>query len=513
MPRSYAMTALATEVEANATEVELDPLLVELVKIRTSQINGCGFCLDVHTCAALSGGVTLERLAVLPAWRETQFFSEQERAALALAEAVTLVADGHAPDDIYASVAKTLPDAQLSAESWLAIVMNAWNRIAITSRHPVGPTPHGRSTRLSSPAPLGPLRTGQATAGRWGPLLPASAGPSLVRLVLFDIPNWQLGPPTREGTRRDYPREPPECAVTDTLVTHAALRQRVLDDHMFSVDLGLAKPSTFRLQLFTTPNARPVAIATQTPTEGMSLTNGAERYAVAVWHQYFSDDKEPPLWIQRELGHSREIFQLVSFTVGGRHGLASPQWRFVPGEALAQLVGVAVDPDRGEEYAPQEPEPVGTLHYAVAWVARLPRPDPVREPHCMPVGVPWWRRLVRQVLPSRRTEYCCWYQSGDWHKVSETAIRLVRQSQRNAVPTDGIASHVLAQAETEGLTGWELDALDTIVSPADGIQIEPDGDGHRFYINGQHRAQALLDAGVHRTIVISWQISADGGAP
>jgi alkylhydroperoxidase family enzyme len=93
----------------------------------------------MHMRVALDGGETVERLAVLPAWRETQFFSEQERAALALAEAVTLVADGHVPDDIYASVAKTLSDAQVSAVTWLAIVMNAWNRVAITSRHPVGP--------------------------------------------------------------------------------------------------------------------------------------------------------------------------------------------------------------------------------------------------------------------------------------------------------------------------------------------------------------------------------------
>ena len=138
-PAAYkAMTALTTEVEANATEVGLDPLLVELVKIRTSQINGCAFCLDMHMRVALDGGETVERLAVLPAWRETHS-SEQERAALALAEAVTLVADGHVPDDIYASVAKTLSDAQVSAVTWLAIVMNAWNRVAITSRHPVGP--------------------------------------------------------------------------------------------------------------------------------------------------------------------------------------------------------------------------------------------------------------------------------------------------------------------------------------------------------------------------------------
>lgn len=144
-PTAYkAMTALATDVEANATEVGLDPSLVELVKIRTSQINGCAFCLDMHTRDALDRGETPERLAVLPAWRETQFFSEQERAALALAEAVTLIADGHVPDDVYASAATTLSDAQLSAVTWLAIVMNAWNRIGITSRHPVGPT---RSSR------------------------------------------------------------------------------------------------------------------------------------------------------------------------------------------------------------------------------------------------------------------------------------------------------------------------------------------------------------------------------
>ena len=301
--------------------------------------------------------------------------------------------------------------------------------------------------------------------------------------------------------------------MTDPLLAHAAMRQRALDDHMFAVDLGGAEPSTFRLQLFTAPDARPIAIATQTPTEGMSLTNGAERYAMAVWHRYFPDDAEPPLWIQRELGRNREIFQSVTFTVDGRHGLTSPQWRSVSDETLAQLVGVAVDPGRGEGYAQQESEPVGTLHYAVAWVAHLPRPDPVGRPNCMPVGIPWWRRLVRQLIPNHRIEYCCWYHGGNWHKVSKTAIRLVRQCQRNAVPVDSIASHVLTQAEIEGLTGWELDALDTIVSPADGIQIESDDDGHRFYINGQHRAHALLDAGVHRTIVISWQVSTDDRAP
>lgn len=139
-PTAYqAMAALAGEVDAKTSEVGLDPRLVELVKIRTSQLNGCAFCLDMHTRDALGHGETSERLAVLPAWRETGFFSEHERAALALAEAVTLVAEGQVPDDVYAAASDVLSDPQLSAVTWLAVVMNGWNRIAITSRYPVGP--------------------------------------------------------------------------------------------------------------------------------------------------------------------------------------------------------------------------------------------------------------------------------------------------------------------------------------------------------------------------------------
>ena len=139
-PGAYrAMRAWAEEVEAGALAAGLDERLVDLVKVRTSQINGCAFCLELHTRDALAHGERAERLAVLPAWRETDWFSAQERAALLLADTVTLVADGHVPDEAYAEAAAQLSEAQVAAVSWLIVVMNAWNRIAITSRYRVGP--------------------------------------------------------------------------------------------------------------------------------------------------------------------------------------------------------------------------------------------------------------------------------------------------------------------------------------------------------------------------------------
>lgn len=113
----------------------LDPLLGELVKIRVSQLNGCAFCLRMHTRDAIAKGETSDRLAVVAAWWESQYFTAQERAALALAEQVTrlTVPESRAWDD------GSLSGEQASAVSWLAVVMNAWNRVAITSHYPVAP--------------------------------------------------------------------------------------------------------------------------------------------------------------------------------------------------------------------------------------------------------------------------------------------------------------------------------------------------------------------------------------
>lgn len=111
----------------------LDPLLVELVKLRVSQINGCAFCLRMHTRDALAKGETADRLAVLPAWWESQYFTAKEKAAMALAEGVTRlpVPDAERWDD------GSLTAEEVSAITWLAVVMNSWNRIAIRSHYPV----------------------------------------------------------------------------------------------------------------------------------------------------------------------------------------------------------------------------------------------------------------------------------------------------------------------------------------------------------------------------------------
>jgi AhpD family alkylhydroperoxidase len=137
-PAAYkALMALSAEAESNAVTAGLDPLLVELLRIRTSQINGCAFCLRLHTRDALTRGENPDRIAVLPAWRETGYFSETDRAALGLAESITRVFDGHVSDDDYAAAAAVLTDDEIAAVAWIVTVMNASNRVATTSRYTV----------------------------------------------------------------------------------------------------------------------------------------------------------------------------------------------------------------------------------------------------------------------------------------------------------------------------------------------------------------------------------------
>ncbi|MDX3234382.1 carboxymuconolactone decarboxylase family protein [Streptomyces sp. ME03-5709C] len=138
-PAAYkGLIALSSEVGKAAAAAGLDPLLVELLRIRTSQINGCAFCLRMHTRDALAKGENPDRIAVLPAWAESDYFSETDRAALRLTEAVTRVPDGHVSDREYDAAAAVLTADQVSAVAWLATVMNGFNRVAITSRYPVG---------------------------------------------------------------------------------------------------------------------------------------------------------------------------------------------------------------------------------------------------------------------------------------------------------------------------------------------------------------------------------------
>jgi AhpD family alkylhydroperoxidase len=123
---------------SSKTESQLERPLLELVKIRASQINGCAYCIDMHTKDARLAGETEQRIYALDAWRETPFFSDRERAALEWTEAVTRVADTHVPDEIHERVSKHFTDDDLVALTFAVIVINAWNRLAISFRAPAG---------------------------------------------------------------------------------------------------------------------------------------------------------------------------------------------------------------------------------------------------------------------------------------------------------------------------------------------------------------------------------------
>ncbi|AXG81666.1 carboxymuconolactone decarboxylase family protein [Streptomyces paludis] len=131
---SGAMGALHGAAVSAARDAKVEPELLELIRIRASQINGCAFCLDMHTKDARAQGESEQRVHALNAWQETPFFTERERAALALTEAVTLVHDGRVPDEVYARAAEVFDEAQLAAVIWAATVINAYNRIAIATR-------------------------------------------------------------------------------------------------------------------------------------------------------------------------------------------------------------------------------------------------------------------------------------------------------------------------------------------------------------------------------------------
>lgn len=125
---------LASEYAASAGIAEG---FAHLLRLRASQLNQCAFCVRLHTRDALACGESSDRISVLPAWRETQYFTEKERAALALSEAVTLIAEGQIPESIYSEAAAVLSNEEIAAVEWLGVVINTWNRIAIPSRYPV----------------------------------------------------------------------------------------------------------------------------------------------------------------------------------------------------------------------------------------------------------------------------------------------------------------------------------------------------------------------------------------
>jgi AhpD family alkylhydroperoxidase len=112
----------------------LERSLLELVKLRASQINGCAYCVDMHTKDARAEGETEQRLYAVIVWEETPFFTERERAALAWTEAVTLVGQGHVPDDVYQQARGSFSETELVNLTLAIIAINGWNRLAISFR-------------------------------------------------------------------------------------------------------------------------------------------------------------------------------------------------------------------------------------------------------------------------------------------------------------------------------------------------------------------------------------------
>jgi AhpD family alkylhydroperoxidase len=127
-----AAAALQTYVDQSG----LDAKLRELIKIRASQINGCAFCLAMHTRDARKIGETDERMHLLAAWREAPVYSARERAALAWVEAITLVTQGHVPDEAFEAVRKQFSEKEIVDLTAAAVVINSWNRLAIALRVP-----------------------------------------------------------------------------------------------------------------------------------------------------------------------------------------------------------------------------------------------------------------------------------------------------------------------------------------------------------------------------------------
>lgn len=125
---------LMMEFEKYIQKTNLDLTLLELVKVRASQINGCAFCLDMHTKDARANGETEMRLYTLDAWRETDFYTERERAALALTETVTKISENHISDELYHEVKQQFNDKDFIDLVHAINTINNWNRIAITTR-------------------------------------------------------------------------------------------------------------------------------------------------------------------------------------------------------------------------------------------------------------------------------------------------------------------------------------------------------------------------------------------
>lgn len=121
-------------IEESAETAGLDECLIELIKLRASQINGCAYCVQYHITNGRSLGIPDEKLNLVVVWREAGIFTEREQAALAWTEALTLIADSHVPDDVFAATRQSFTDVEMASLTAAICTINVWNRICVSSR-------------------------------------------------------------------------------------------------------------------------------------------------------------------------------------------------------------------------------------------------------------------------------------------------------------------------------------------------------------------------------------------
>ncbi|MGH2865686.1 MAG: carboxymuconolactone decarboxylase family protein [Solirubrobacteraceae bacterium] len=143
-------------LEQAVQESSLEPELLELVRMRASQLNGCAYCMDMHSKDARARGESEQRLYVLSAWREAPFYNPRERAALGWCEALTLLSERGAPDDVFEELAREFDEQEIVALTLVVVAINGWNRFAVGLSSPVGDyvSPHGAG-QPAVPAPDG----------------------------------------------------------------------------------------------------------------------------------------------------------------------------------------------------------------------------------------------------------------------------------------------------------------------------------------------------------------------
>jgi hypothetical protein len=290
------------------------------------------------------------------------------------------------------------------------------------------------------------------------------------------------------------------------LAAQYGARVRVTDEHMLQVPpAAFNGPITFRLQLFTAPGLQPVAMATQAEGDAGSIVNFTERALAFVWQEHFADEGHPPLWVVCVLGSSaEELPHLMLVTFGTisfeEHRLADPRWLMLSPKELLHLTGSPADLDRGVGYVPQVEEVPDEIDYVMVPLSEIPQAHPFRQPGCMSPGLrqaPQIRTISRRTRFGRllRTKPCCWYHAGDWHKVNNLAESLIAEA-RTTHPQN-LHDHIVSSLENSKRDSWSDEALWSLFSAPVDLS-----EGHRTFINGQHRVQAMRDQGVSRTVVV-----------